>query len=138
MAEMQGKDVKVEISTDLVTPVWKTLICEVSNGVRLSRETTSTQTKCDNGTAKIGLGALSWSFEFEAVADTIPTASQVTYADFLGYIVNGTKVLGRVLYTGEFHHQGQVYVTDLSLDSADGDVVRFSGTLSGTGAIAIA
>jgi predicted secreted protein len=137
MAAIQGNDVNVEISTDNGT-TFKTLICETRSGVSIQRETSSTQTKCNAGVAQLGIGALSWSLSFDAVADTDPSASQVTYADMLTLITAGTKVVGRIQYNTsgtEFYHKGDVYVTDLTLDAATGETVQFSGTLSGTGAL---
>jgi predicted secreted protein len=139
MAAIQGNDVNVQLSTDTGT-TWKTLICETRSGVSMSRDTTSTQTKCSAGTSVLGIGALSWSFSFDAVVDTDPSASQVTYADVLTLMNAGTKVMGRIQYNTsgtEFYHAGDVYVTDLSLDAATGETVQFSGTLSGTGALDI-
>jgi predicted secreted protein len=136
MAEIQGNDVTVELSSDAGT-TWKTLICETRSGIQITRDTTSTATKCNAGTTVIGLGAYSWSMSFDAVVDTAPSVSQVTYADMLTWITAGTSILGKIANTGEFYHSGSVYVTDLSLDAATGEAVSFSGTLSGTGALDI-
>jgi predicted secreted protein len=137
MAAIQGKDVNVEISTDAGT-TWKTLICETRNGLQQTRDTTSTSTKCDDGVTYIGLGAKSFNMSFDAVVDTAPTVSQVTYDDMNGWFSAGTALLARIESTGNFTHEGTVYVTDLSLENANGEVSQFSGTLTGSGALTIA
>jgi predicted secreted protein len=137
MAAIQGNDVTVELSSDAGV-TFKTLICETRSGVQITRDTTSQATKCNSGTVQLGLGAYSWSFSFDAVVDTAPSVSQVTYNDLLGWIVAGTALTGRVEEAGEFTHEGSVYITDLSLDAATGETVQFSGTISGTGALTIA
>jgi predicted secreted protein len=137
MAEIQGNNVTVEISTDSGT-TYKTLICETRSGIQITRDTTQTQTKCNAGTTVLGLGAYSWSMSFDAVVDTAPSGSQVTYNDMLGWVTSGTALTARIEEAGEFTHEGSVYVTDLSLDAATGEAVSFSGTLSGTGALTIA
>lgn len=137
MAAIQANEVSVQLSIDGGT-TQKTLICETRSGVSMTRDTTSTQTKCNSGVAVVGIGALSWSFDFDAVVDTAPSGSQVTYNDMLGWINAGTAITATIEFTGEFFHQGLVYVTDLSLDASVGETVKFSGTLSGSGALDIA
>lgn len=139
MANIAGVSVNVEFSTD--GTAWKTLICETENGVQISNSTTESQTKCDGGTIKTAIGATSWNFSFNAIADSAPQGTQVSYEDVLGWAVGKTLIHARIQSdaTGAtFYHAGQGYITDLNLTAATGSDVSFSGTFKGTGNIDIA
>jgi predicted secreted protein len=142
MAKIAGKDVVTEISTDAGV-TWKKFICEITNTVNKTRETTTSPlTKCDTASAaqEITLLGYSWTTDFEALVDTAPTTSQVTYQDINTLFVNGTSFQWRRQYdnTGsEFFESGSAYVTSLSSPAPVDGFVGFSGTLTGTGALDI-
>ena len=137
MASINGKDVVVQVSTDGTT--YKNLICEISNNLPISRETNSVTTKCDNGTTTRSLGAYSWEVSGEAVADTAPSASQISYEDLLSGFIAGTlytiKVENPASTGTNFYHQGSAYLTSLELSNEVNGVSQFSFTFSGTGAL---
>lgn len=136
MAAIQGKDVLVNLSTDGTT--YKTLICEVKNSIDLKRQTSSTQTKCNSAITQLGLGAYAFNVSFDAVCDDAPGSTQVTYNDLLGWLTAGTLLYVKVDDTGTvFKHISQGYITDVKLDNQVGEVVKFSGTFSGTGPLTI-
>jgi len=139
MASINGKDVVVQLSTDGTT--YKSLVCEISNSLPISRETNSVTTKCDNGTTTRSLGAYSWEVSGEAVAETAPSGTQISYEEMLGYIVGGNllyvKVENPAASGSNFYHQGQAYLTSLELSNEVNGVSQFSFTLSGTGALDI-
>lgn len=142
MAKIRGQLVLLQISTDDGT-TWDDLICAISNDVNMTRETTTSPfTKCDSQTAAQELTPLgySWEMPFDALVDTAPTSSQVTYADMLTLFVNGTTVLVRQQYDGsgtEFFTSGSAILTSLSSARPADGFVGFSGTFSGTGALDI-
>jgi hypothetical protein len=139
MAKISGAAIKTEISTDTGT-TWKELICETTSGSDMTRETqTAPFTKCNTATAAQEITPLgySWSFTFDALTDTVPSSTQVTYTDMQTLFVNGTSFLVRRVFTGEVYMSGSAYVTSLSeVAPADG-FHSFSGTISGSGAIDI-
>lgn len=141
MANIQGKDVVVQVSTD-GGATFKTMICEISNSVSLTRNTNSVATKCDSGTNSIALGSYSWEISGEAVADDAPSGTQVTYPDILTLFVNGTAFYAQVKdpssSASEYFHKGQVYCTALELSNQVDGVSQFTFTFTGNGAIDIA
>lgn len=140
MAKIQGKDVNVKISTD-GGATFKTLICEISNDIALTRNTNSVSTKCDSGTSSIALGSYSWEISGEAAVDDSPTGSQATYADLLTLFINGTQFVSQVQDPtssgGEYFHKGYTYVTSLSLNNQVDGISQFSFTFTGDGALDI-
>lgn len=139
MAKIPGKDIVLEISTDAGT-TWKQLICEISNTGNFTRETaTAPLTKCDTASAaqEITPTGYSWSFDFEALTDTAPSVSQVTYSDLKTLAINGTSFLARRQYDGtasEFYESGTVYITSLTSPAVVDGFHSFSGTMTGSGA----
>ena len=139
MAKIPGKDIVLQISTDDGT-TWKDLICEISNTANYNRETTTSPlTKCDVASAaqELTLLGYTWGFDFEALTDTAPSVSQVTYSDLLTLFVNGTAFMVKRASTGEFYESGEVYLTSLSSPATVDGFHSFSGTMSGSGAIDI-
>lgn len=129
----------LEVSTDSGT-TWKSMICELSNTLSMSTEMSSTQTKCDGGVTISTPGAKSWEISGEAVVDTAPTASQVSYEDALGWWSNATAVLVRIQHDGtgtNFYHSGTAYLTSLELSANVTDAVQFSFSFTGNGSLDI-
>lgn len=139
MAKIDGKNVVTEVSEDGTT--WKTLICETTSGFDFSRETTTApRTKCDtnaNGQSVI-LQGYTWSMSFDAIADSEPTAGQVTYKEMQAYAVGGTLLYVRqqdAASSADVYQQGTCYLTELSSEHPNEDYVTFSGTFTGHGDI---
>lgn len=142
MAKIRGQLVLLQISTDSGT-TWKDLICAISNDMNMTRETTTSPfTKCDVATAAREITPLgyTWEMPFDALVDTAPSGTQLTYADMLTLFVNGTTVSVRQQYdaTGnEFYMTGSAILTSLTATAPADGFVGFSGTFSGTGAVDI-
>lgn len=142
MARLRGQLAVLEISTDTGT-TWKPLICLLSNDLNMTRETlTAPFTKCDtvNAAQEITPTALTWEMPFDALIDDSPTVSQVTYADMLTLMNNGTTVLVRQQYNGsgsEFYTSGSAILTSLSGTFPADGFMGYSGTFSGSGALDI-
>ena len=138
MASIQGKDVVVELSTNNST--WFSLVCEISNSLPITRETNSLSTKCNAGTTTRSLGAYSWEVSAEAVAETAPSGTQVSYEQLLAWHIAGTTLYVRVSHNNgaSFYHNGQCFITNLELTNEVNGVSQFSITLSGSGALTIA
>lgn len=143
MAKVSGTLLKLEISTDTGT-TWKELVCEISNTLNFTRETqVAPFTKCDTATAaqEVTPTSSSWSFDFDALLQTSPSVTQVTYTDFITLAVNGTSFLVRAQYdnTGsEVYESGTAYITNFTRTAPADGFVGFSGTMTGSGALDIA
>jgi hypothetical protein len=121
---------------------YKNLVCTSSATLNTTLATTQDQTSCGVLTA---VGEPSMTIDFDAVCETSPTVSQVSYEDLLAASVNKTLVSVRVqnpVVTGSsagaaYYHQFSAYITDLSLASTVGEFIKFSGTISSTGTLDI-
>lgn len=140
MALVRGQDVLLQISSDTGT-TWKDIICLTTNTVNRTRETqTAPFTKCNVATAAQEVTPLgySWEMTFDALVDTSPTASQVTFKDMQLLFDNGTTVMVRQQYDGtgsEFYDVGTAILTSLTSERPADGFVQFAGTFTGSGAI---
>jgi hypothetical protein len=83
------------------------------------------------------------SLDFDAICETAPSVSQVSYSSLLTAFANKTLVSVRVqnpVVTGSsagaaYYHQFKGYITSLTLNQATTEFVNFSGTIASTGAI---
>lgn len=142
MAKIRGQLVPLEISTDSGV-TWKVLICLLSNDLNMTRETlTAPFTKCDTATAALDRapGALTWEVAFDALVDDSPLSTQLTAADLLTLVNNGTTVMVRQQYDGtgsDFYTVGSAIITAFSITNPADGFTGFSGTFSGSGALDI-
>ena len=121
---------------------YKNLVCLASSSVNTTLDTATDQTNCGTLTS---VGEPAVSVDFDAVCETAPTVSQISYEDLLTASVNKTLVTVRVqnpTVVGAsigtvYYHQFSAYVTSLTLTQATADFIKFSGSLTSTGTIDI-
>lgn len=138
MSKINGIDVVLKLSTDGVT--YKSLVCEISNGLDLTRNSNQVETKCDDGVAYVTLGALTGTIPFTAVAETTPSATQVSINEMLGYIKNKTYLYWKIEHPSGgalLYRQGNGYVISYNENYSVGELVQFEGEISIDGAIDI-
>jgi hypothetical protein len=83
------------------------------------------------------------SLDFDAICETSPTITQVSYDDLLTAMVNKTVVTVRIespvtvgSSLGEaYYHKFFGYITDLTLNQSTTEFINFSGTIQSTGAL---
>ena len=123
---------------------YKTLVCLRTSSVSTSATVNEDETNCGVLTS---VGEAKFSFDFDAVCETAPGGSSISYKDLLTVLVNKTKITVRFqnpTVTGSsigtvYYHQCEAYVTDLTLnqDAAGGAYINFSGTITSTGTLDI-
>jgi hypothetical protein len=121
---------------------YKTLVCLASSSVNTTLDTATDQTNCGQLTS---VGEPSVSVDFDAVCETAPTVSQISYEDLLAASINKTLIKARVqspAFSGSsagaiYYHEFSGYVTSLTLTQATADFIKFSGSISSTGTIDI-
>lgn len=141
MAQILSVNQNIEIDATGGTS-FKNLVCTSSATLNTTLATTQDQTTCGVLTA---VGEPSMTIDFDAVCETAPTVSQISYKDLLAASVNKTLVNVRVqnpVVTGSsagaaYYHQFFGYITDLSNAITVGEFVKFSGTISSTGTLDI-
>jgi len=138
--EIQGKDSLFEISTDGTT--YKVLVCEVDNSLKGTADTTKEKTKCGPIT---GINTPDYTISGNAVTNSTPGASEVSYKDVQGWFNANTKLYFRLqspavgeLNPGEaYYHAGQGYFNSLGLASTSGETVKFDWEFTVTGELTI-
>lgn len=121
---------------------YKNLVCLRTSSVNTTLDSTNEQTNCGVLTS---VSEPQMSLDFDAICETSPSVSQVSYEDLLSAAVNKTLVSVRVqnpVVSGSsagaaYYHQFIGYITDLTWNQSTTEFINFSGTISSTGTIDI-
>lgn len=137
MASILGSSVKLQLRESGTTGSYLTLICETENSMDGTANVTTTVTKCSTVQT---VSPPVYNFNFDAVADTAPTATEVSYEQMLSWF-NGNTLLDfkRESPSGgaNFYQQGTGYVSSLGDAAPAEGAFTFSGTFAVTGAMDI-
>lgn len=137
MGQILGSSVKLQLRESGTTGSYLTLICETENSLDGTANVTTTVTKCSTVQT---VSPPVYNFNFDAVADTAPSGTQVSYEQMLAWFNGNTLLdLKRESPTGgaDFHQTITVYVSALSDAAPAEGAFTFSGTLAGTGTMDI-
>lgn len=141
MAKIQGSTQSVDISADSGT-TWKSLICLRTSSVNGTVDSTVEQTNCGTFTS---IGKPNMTVDFDAICETAPGGTEVSYSSLLGYFNAGTQIMVRVqnpVVTGSsagasYYQSFDGYITSLTLNQSTTEFINFSGTISSNGVIDI-
>ena len=119
---------------------YKNLVCLRTSSVNTTMDATTEQTNCGVLTSP---SEPQMSLDFDAICETSPTVSQVSYEDLLSAMVNKTLVAVRVqnpVVSGSsagaaYYHQFSGYITDLTLNQSTTEFINFTGTIQSTGTL---
>lgn len=119
---------------------YKNLVCLRTSSVNTTMDATTEQTNCGVLTSP---SEPQMSLDFDAICETAPTISQVSYEDLLSAMVNKTLVAVRVqnpVVSGSsagaaYYHQFSGYITDLTLNQSTTEFINFTGTIQSTGTL---
>lgn len=142
MAQITSSNQPIEV--DVAGGVsYKTLVCVSSGTVDGTVEVSEEQTDCGTLTS---VGSVSYTITAEALCETAPTVSQVSYASLLTAFINKSTVSVRVqnpVVAGSslgaaYYHQFSAKVTALSLNkSSSAAYISFSVTFKSDSVIDI-
>lgn len=142
MAQIKSSAQPLEISLDGGT-VYKTLVCVSTGSLAGTADITTEDTDCGLFTSP---GNVSYSMTADAICETSPTATQITYQDLLVPFTAKTQIdvrvqnplIGAQAVGAVYYHQFKAYVSELTLNkpSASG-YISFSVTLVSDGSIDI-
>lgn len=121
---------------------YKNLVCLRTSSVNTTMDSTTEQTNCGVLTS---VSEPQMSLDFDAICETSPSVSQVSYEDLLSACVNKTLVSVRVqnpVVSGSsagaaYYHSFSGYITDLTWNQSTTEFINFSGTIASTGSIDI-
>lgn len=133
---LQSNLVPLKFSNDAGV-TYKSLVCQKGATFALDSPVTREETYCGS---HVGLGAVTWGFDFDGVVNITPTgASEVSYEDLLGFASAQTLLYIKEEYPGsagtDFYHQGTGYITNLQKVGQQGSLITFSGRFEGTSAL---
>ena len=139
MAQVLGSLQNIEIDVAGGSS-YKNLVCLRTSSVNTTMDATTEQTNCGVLTSP---SEPQMSLDFDAICETSPSVSQVSYEDLLSAMVNKTVVAVRVqnpVVSGSsagaaYYHQFSGYITDLTWNQATTEFINFSGTIQSTGAL---
>jgi len=134
MGQILGSTQNVAISTDGGTS-YKTLVCLRTSSVNTTVNITTESTNCGSLSAP---GLPSMSLDFDAICETAPSGTQITYSDMLDYCVNRTMILAKFEDAGSnYLHEFDGYVSAMTINQATDEFINFSGTIVSNGGLTI-
>ena len=139
MAQILGSTQNVEIDVAGGSS-YKNLVCLRTSSVNTTMDATTEQTNCGVLTSP---SEPQMSLDFDAICETAPSGSQVSYEDVLNAMVYKTLIIVRVQspvfsgssYGAVYYHQFSGYITDLTMNQSTTEFINFSGTIQSTGAL---
>ena len=119
---------------------YKNLVCLRTSSVNTTMDATTEQTNCGVLTSP---SEPQMTVDFDAICETAPSGSQVSYEDVLTAMVAKTLISVRVQspvfsgssYGAVYYHQFSGYITDLTMNQSTTEFINFSGTIQSTGAL---
>lgn len=141
MAQIQGSTQSVDIKLPGELD-YDSLVCLRTSSVNGTTDSTVEQTNCGTFTS---IGKPNMSVDFDAICETAPTSSQISYSALLTAFNNGTEIDVRVqspVFSGSsagaaYYQQFKGYITSLTLNQSTTEFINFSGTIQSNGAIDI-
>ena len=142
MAQIKSSAQLIEIDVDGGT-AYKTLVCVSTGSLDGAVDSTTESTDCGSF---LSVGDVTYTVSADAICETAPTATQVTYQDLLDKFIGRNLVSVRVenpaIGAGTagdtYFHEFKAYITALTLNKPSSSAyVSFSITLQSDGAIDI-
>ena len=139
--QVLGSAQSVEIDVTNVGGIaYKSLVCLRTSSVNTTMDATTEQTNCGVLTSP---SEPQMSLDFDAICETSPSVSQISYEDLLVACKNKTMVKVRVqnpTVTGSsqgtaYFHEFSGYITDLTFNQSSTEFINFSGTIQSSGAL---
>ena len=126
---IQAKTVPMAISQDGGL-TWKNVVCKTASNFNGTTSVNAEETDC--GTFK-GLGSPDWTMDFTGVVNTTPNSPTEMSAGDLGALWQDSTLIMVRLTTP--YLAGEGYITDYAVIFQTGNMVGFSFTVNGQGAV---
>jgi hypothetical protein len=138
MAQIQGTSVSLQLRENGTTGAYLNVVCETTSSLSGSASVTTAVTKCNTITS---VSAPTVTFAVEGVAETSPSAGQVSVENMLGWFQGNTLL--DIKYEDpegggtNFYVQGTGYMTEFGITSPAEGAVTFTASFQLTGSIDI-
>lgn len=138
--EKLGKYVTLSLDDDLVNPDYRTVVCEEESDGGISNSPTTTQTKCGVFAAP---GIPEGTINISGVVNADPDADEISLQQLMDWANTGTKLAiiyqdaadGVTAAGAAIYMAGQGYLSDVRGTAPAGDVIKFTATVTFSGAI---
>jgi len=136
MAQIQGSSVTMQLRENGTTGGYLNVVCETTSSLSGSASVSTEVTKCNTLTS---VASPTITFAVEGIAETSPSAGQVSIEQLLGWFT--AKTLLDIKYedpegTGvNFYVQGTGYMTEFGITSPSEGNVSFTASFQLTGTI---
>jgi polyisoprenoid-binding protein YceI len=138
MAQIQGSSVTLQLRENGNTGSYLNVVCETTSSLSGSTSVSTEITKCSTLTS---VANPTMTFSVEGIAETNPTAGQVSIEQLLAWFTG--KTLLDIKYEDpenggtNFYIQGSGYMTEFGITSPSEGNVSFTGTFQISGTIDI-
>lgn len=130
---IDGRLVILSISTNLVTPAYKALVCSIDNGLTGSANVQTTDTKCGQAKAR---GTANNTVTGNLAANTAPTAlTELSSDDLQALFASGADFLWKLDDGTDYYRQGTGFLSTLNETANTGDVVKSDFVIEVKGAV---
>ena len=138
MAQVLGQNQLLEVDVTGAGTTYKTMVCLSTSSVSVDMQTSDEYTNCGLLTAT---SPIKVTFSFDAVCETAPSVSQVSYQSLLDAMAASTLIKIRFqnpAVTGSsigtaYKHECSAYITKLDMKQSSKELIKFTGTITSTG-----
>jgi len=136
MAQIQGSSVTMQLRESGTTGGYLNVVCETTSSLSGSASVSTEVTKCNTLTS---VASPTITFAVEGIAETVPSAGQVSLEQMLGWFT--AKTLLDIKYEDpegsgvNFYVQGSGYMTEFGITSPSEGNVSFTASFQLTGSI---
>ena len=119
-----------------VAPVWTKLVCLTEKSFSGTTASIDVSTDCDDSFSAPLPSKKSWSMSFSGLASINPQANEgsyeTTYSLWDDRTITGFRIRNM---DDSYYREGLGWISDVSEPSSAGDYLKFSGTITGSGAV---
>jgi hypothetical protein len=129
---ISGKDVILSISTNLVTPDFKDVVCSIDNGITGSTNVQTTDTKCGQAKAR---GTSNRTVTGNLAANTTPATGEMSSDDLEALFESGADFLWQLDDGTDYYRAGTGFLSTYNETANTGDVVKADFVIEVKGAV---
>lgn len=134
---IEGRGVILSISTNLVTPAYKEVVCSIDNGLSGTRDVNTQSTKC--GVIK-GKGQPNYTITGSLAANHTPESDEVSADELIALFDSGANFLFKLADAttpANYYRQGTGFFSDYNETANDGSNVEADFTIEVIGSLDI-
>jgi hypothetical protein len=129
---INGRDVILSIATNLTTPVYKSVVCSIDNGLTGSSNVQTSDTKCGQAKAR---GTSNRTVTGNLAANTAPATGEMSADDLDALFESGVDFLFKLDDGSDYYRAGTGFLSTYNETANTGDVVKADFVIEVKGAI---